>query len=156
MINRRKARVTVIQALYASQVGEMSPEDVISQIIKPALSDSKENLQFAESLFLKSLKSLEDLDSDLQSQVENWDLSRLATLDKIIIKAALVEIREFSQIPVKVSINEAIEIAKSFSTDQSGKFVNGILDGIRKKWNESGLIQKEGRGLIDKSTRRGR
>jgi N utilization substance protein B len=72
----------------------------------------------------------EQLDELIRSKVEKWEFSRIATIDKIVMRMATAELLYFPDIPPKVSINEAIEIAKKYSTDKSGKFVNGILDAI--------------------------
>jgi N utilization substance protein B len=153
MSNRRQIRESVVQALYAFQVGAHSVEDTLNIFLKPRLAtfDDKEGFTFGETLFLKTSRKLDQFDEELQSQVQNWDIERLAILDRIIIKMAFVEFLEFPEIPVKVSINEAIEIAKKYSTEQSGKFINGVLDAVLARWKKEGRIAKSGRGLLDQT-----
>ena len=89
----------------------------------------------------------------IQSTVDNWDIERIALLDFIIIKMCLSEFFYFEEIPPKVSINEAIDLAKDFSTRNSGKFVNGILDSLLNSLVDKGEIKKTGKGLISQSTK---
>lgn len=149
MIKRRLAREVAAQALYAWDFSQDAPEDVALRVIHPQFTDDMEHRRFAEKLFLSAVKSFTEYEREIDDQVDNWDVKRLARLDKLIIKIALAEFETFPDIPVKVSINEAIEVAKKFSTDHSGKFVNGILDAIRQRWDQEKRIQKTGRGLID-------
>lgn len=149
MIKRRLAREVAAQALYAWDIGQDAPEEVAQRIIHPPFFDDVEHRRFAEKLFFSAVKSFTEYEREIDDQVDNWDVKRLARLDKLIIKIALAEFETFADIPVKVSINEAIEVAKKFSTDHSGKFVNGILDAIRQRWVQEKRIQKTGRGLID-------
>lgn len=151
MISRHYVRHLVIQALYSWHVGDNAPKDVIQTLLKPNLKDEKELLRFGEKLFLKTIDKFDDYEEEIAIQLKNWDVKRLAMLDKIILKMALTELVSFEDIPVKVSINEAIEIAKDLSTEQSGKFVNGILDSIRIKWEDDGTVKKTGRGLVNKT-----
>lgn len=81
--------------------------------------------------------------------LKNWDADRVAIMDMILIKMALIELMTFSSIPTKVTLNEFVEIAKSYSTDKSKDFINGILDRLMKKLDKEGKIKKEGRGLKD-------
>ena len=87
---------------------------------------------FAESLIQGVLDNKEELDQRLQKYVQNWDLSRMAVVDRNVLRLAIYEWFHREDIPPVVSLNEAIEIAKRFSTKESGKFVNGILDRIRQ------------------------
>jgi N utilization substance protein B len=78
----------------------------------------------------------------------NWDLERIALLDRILMRLAVAELIACKDIPVKVTINEVIELAKRYSTDKSGTFINGILDAVVLELQEKGLIAKTGRGLV--------
>lgn len=149
MTNRRAVREAVLQALYSFEVGQNDAKDVIKQIIKPQLSEDKEGLKFAEKLFLRTLDQRETADEIITAHINNWEIGRLAMLDKQILRLALCEFLVFDDIPTKVTINEAIEIAKKFSTQKSGKFVNGILDGALAQLTKEGKIKKKGRGLIE-------
>lgn len=149
MTNRRAVREAVLQALYSFEVGQNDAKDVINQIIKPQLTEDKEGLKFAEKLFLRTLDQRETADEIITAHINNWEIGRLAMLDKQILRLALCEFLVFDDIPTKVTINEAIEIAKKFSTQKSGKFVNGILDGALAQLSKEGKIKKKGRGLIE-------
>ncbi|TDB65113.1 transcription antitermination factor NusB [Arundinibacter roseus] len=116
----------------------------------PELTDDWDEDQFfVEELFNKTIEHEAEYESYLHEQLKNWDLERIAQVDMIIMKTALAELIHFPSIPVKVSINEYIEIAKRYSTLKSGKFVNGNLDRLAEKLKEKGIIRKSGRGLID-------
>ena len=81
--------------------------------------------------------------------LKNWDHERLALIDMILIKMAILELLEFKTIPTKVTINEYVEVSKAYSTPKSKDFINGILDKVLKELSDAGKIVKEGRGLID-------
>ena len=100
-------------------------------------------------MFKKATENDARYEGYLQEQLKNWDPARVALLDMIIMKTALAELIHFPGIPVKVTINEFIEIAKRYSTLKSGSFVNGNLDRLAKRLTEEGVIRKSGRGLID-------
>ncbi len=112
-------------------------------------SDWEEDSFFVEELYKETINKDREFEGYLFEQLKNWDLERIALMDMIIMKAALTEMINFSSIPVKVTINEFIEIAKRFSTLKSGKFVNGNLDKLAEKLKEQGIIRKSGRGLLD-------
>ena len=111
--------------------------------------DWDEDRFFVEELFKKTIENDAQYEGYLSEQLKNWDPERIALLDMIIMKAALAELIHFPSIPVKVTINEFIEIAKRYSTLKSGKFVNGNLDRLTEKLTKDGVIRKSGRGLID-------
>ena len=94
-----------------------------------------------------------DRDAELLAHIEptlqNWDAERLATLDLVLLKMALGELLIFPQIPPKVTLNEYVELAKTYSTDKSREFVNGVLDRLLHTLRDEGLIVKEGRGLVE-------
>jgi len=149
MINRREVREVVLQALYALEVGKNSPQDIRKQILRTKLSKDRDALKFAEKLFLRTIDMQEELDEIISEQIKNWKINRLAIIDKVLLRIALCEFLNFEDIPSKVTINEAIELAKDYSTGKSGKFVNGILDASLSALKEQGRIVKSGRGLIE-------
>ncbi|MCL4134765.1 UNVERIFIED_CONTAM: hypothetical protein GTU68_067200 [Idotea baltica] len=100
-------------------------------------------------LFKNCVKEEQELMQTILPSLKNWEYDRIAETDKILLKMALVEMKEFSGIPVKVTINEIIEIAKTYSTPKSGQFVNGVLDKISKELMAKGDIKKTGRGMLD-------
>ena len=85
----------------------------------------------------------------IAAKTKNWEVDRLANTDQIILKMAIAEMLNFRNIPVKVTINEYIELSKNYSTPKSKQFVNGILDVISNELKENGILKKTGRGLID-------
>jgi len=99
-------------------------------------------LQFAKSLLSTVIEKKEHLESYILPKLKNWDAERLAALDLILMKMGVAEFLYFETIPPKVTINEYIELAKDYSTQQSGQFVNGILDNIHKELVQDGKLQK--------------
>jgi len=87
----------------------------------------------------------------ITQKLEKWDLKRVALIDRILILMGLYELLQFPEIPIKVSINEYIEIAKNFSTEKSSQFVNGVLDAIQRELKAENKIKKVGRGLLENS-----
>jgi N utilization substance protein B len=149
MINRRHVRETVLQALYALKLSGDSVQYITDSIIKDALGTEKEARRFAEKLFFITLENENELEEVIIKHIQNWEFQRLALVDRLILKMSLCEFLYFEEIPTKVTINEAIEIAKKFSTAKSGRFVNGILDAALEDLNKANKIIKKGRGLID-------
>lgn len=134
MTTRREARKAVLQALYAYEMRESQVEQLVEEFIQENKLDEKSTL-FIKELFLKVIENMERIDNLIKGCVEHWDFSRLAVVDKNILRLAIGEFLFFSDIPRKVSIDEAIELAKEFSSQDSGSFVNGVLDSIAKKLN---------------------
>ena len=104
---------------------------------------------FFEELYHKTVEDDEKYEAMISAGVKNWDIERVAIIDKIILKMALCEMHIFRSIPVKVTINEYIEISKLYSTPKSKQFINGVLDKLAQDLTDSGAIRKSGRGLID-------
>ena len=109
-----------------------------------------EDKEFAVNLFRKTILHRDEFKELVDSNAANWDYGRLALMDRILIFMALTEFCDFHSIPVKVTINEYVEISKFYSTAESRRFVNGILDSIAKKLAEDGKLVKTGLGLVDK------
>lgn len=151
MQNRRAAREAALKSIYAVDLGKNSTKDAVQNIIKPVFKDDTDGIRFAEKLFLVTVDNSAEFDGMIEDHIKNWDVNRLAVLDKLIIRMAISELLYFDEIPTKVSINEAIELAKQYSTRKSGNFVNGILDAILSTLTEQGKINKKGRGLIESS-----
>lgn len=144
---RRKARELVLQAAYALEMSGSPKEEIFNTFFHGLAKDS-DALEFAKNLFQKTLEEKEKLDQEISLAVKNWNWSRLAVLDRLILRQALCELLYFEEIPPKVTINEAIELAKKFSTGESGQFVNGVLDALYKKYQGENRIVKRGRGLL--------
>lgn len=116
--------------------------------IPPLSQDIREDIKFAESFVDHFFQNKITLANDLQSFTPNWDEERLTKIDRILLLMAMGEFLYFPFIPVKVTLNEYIELAKMYSTPKSSKFINGTLDKILKTWQTEGKIVKKGRGLI--------
>ena len=137
-----------MQALYAHELSGGDVRHFINTIIKPDLVNDDENLKFATGLFLRSLDFTEDADEVISKHTKNWDLTRIALIDRILLRIAICELLSFEDIPSKVSINEAIEVAKKYSTPRSGQFINGVLDAVLLDLQQDGRLKKTGRGLV--------
>lgn len=152
MAQRREAREAALQALYANEINSRKWSDIVQSIIRPRLSGDKEIFRFAERLFLKVVNNQDTVDEVISTHINNWRIDRLTTIDRLLLRLAITEFLFFENIPTKVTINEAIEIAKKYSTKKSGNFVNGILDSALNQLQEDGRIEKKGRGLIETSS----
>ena len=115
----------------------------------PLWRDDDDDKDFMEVLFTKTLALGEDSEAMIQEGAQNWELERIATTDRILMKMALAEAQSFESIPLKVTLNEYIELSKYYSTPKSHGFINGILDQLFTKLKDAGTIKKVGRGLIE-------
>ncbi|MCI0406781.1 MAG: transcription antitermination factor NusB [candidate division Zixibacteria bacterium] len=131
MKGRHRVRELVLSCLYAVEQEAGAPEEILKTHLQEDQLDGKEK-EFARALFEKTFVNRGKLDGEIEPKLKNWKLSRIALLDRIIMRMALAEWHFFPDIPEKVSIDEAVELAKKFSTAESGHFVNGILDAIFK------------------------
>jgi len=112
------------------------------------LIKNQDDMDFAMKLFRLSVNEGEKWEKRILDKAEHWEGDRIAVIDQLLMKLALVELVTFNQIPVKVTLNEYIELAKQYSTKRSGQFVNGILDKLQQEMTKSGEIRKIGRGLL--------
>lgn len=128
---------------------EFTDQTPLPELLKTEHDEQNEDLEFAKQLFRKTIFRSQDWDKEIAKAVDNWELERIAVMDVLIIKMALTELTEFESIPVKVSLNEYIDISKYFSTAKSKVFVNGILDRLVTDFRQQGLIRKTGRGLLE-------
>lgn len=119
------------------------------QRILSLYKDPEDDAKYAKDLFRKTIVQSEENDKLIVEKVKNWEIERLATIDLLLIKMAIAEITSFQNIPIKVSMNEYIELSKIYSTPQSKSFVNGLLDKIIADLKSQGKIVKTGRGLIE-------
>lgn len=149
MHNRREAREAALKSIYAVEVGKNSPQQATKLIIKTSFNSNTDSVKFAEKLLLITVDSASEYDLLIDNHIKNWDVGRLAVMDKLILRMAISELLYFDDVPTKVSINEAIELAKEYSTRKSGNFVNGILDAILNTLISEDKIKKKGRGLIE-------
>ncbi len=136
MGSRRSARIIALQALYQIDICEKSVEEVLDFDWLEKDADI-ETLDFARMLIEGSMQYKEIIDSAIVKQLEHWDLDRLSFVDRAILRFSTYSLYYQEDVPDTVVINEAIDLAKQFGSDDSYRFVNGVLDGIRK-----GKIQK--------------
>ncbi len=120
-----------------------------AEILPGFYNDKAEDTQFVSDLFLNTLEQDDELTNLIAVKTQNWDADRIATVDMLLMKMATCEILNFNQIPVKVSINEYLEIAKLYSSPNSHTFMNGVLDKIQIGLREQNKILKTGRGLVE-------
>ena len=131
---RRKARELALQMLFQYDMAGNEPDMIIETF--EDLQKSKPNTrEFAVKIFRGTVDHLADIDEKIQAQAENWRLSRMAVVDRNIIRMSVYEFLHEFDTPKLVIIDEAIEIAKKFGTIKSSQFINGILDGILKRYN---------------------
>jgi transcription antitermination protein NusB len=131
--NRRRSRELALHTLYACEIGDA--DDWVFMFEKIAESDTltAEAKDYAHELVEKTMESMVKIDRLLSECAANWELRRMAAIDRNILRLAVGELMGFSQVPFKVVIDEAVELAKMYGTDESGKFVNGVIDSIYKK-----------------------
>ncbi|PJA99825.1 MAG: transcription antitermination factor NusB [Ignavibacteriales bacterium CG_4_9_14_3_um_filter_30_11] len=146
---RRIVREKVLQILYAYELNQDSHSLTKDEILVE-INDANDK-KFAEDLISRVIINKKSLDERIQTRVANWEISRIAQLDKVLLRMGICELLYFPEIPPKVSINETIEIAKSYSTTSSGKFINGIMDAILTELKEKGELKKSGRGLVEET-----
>lgn len=123
---------------------DLNPKHVY---VLPALYKNEEDEAFGVELFRKVVLNQEKYQEEIVKKTPNWDIDRIAEMDLILIAMGIAEFLEFPSIPVRVSMNEYIEIAKDYSTEKSGYFINGVLDKIQKDFAGSKRLNKIGRGL---------
>ena len=133
---------------YIIAISKEIDTKIKSSFKMPYINDYKEEIIFGEKLISQVFKNKNELKSFLDGRIPNWDTKRIAQIDLAIIISAIAELIYFPLIPVKVSINEYIEISKEYSSPKSSVFINGVLDKIIKDLTEDGTISKSGRGLI--------
>ena len=131
---RRKARELALQMLYQYDLSANPPQQIVDTFEE--LQKSKPNTrEFATKIFHGTVANLASIDEMIAAQADNWRLSRMAVVDRNIIRMSIYELLEESETPKLVIIDEAIEIGKKFGTQKSSQFINGILDGILKRYN---------------------
>lgn len=125
----------------------LRPEEILELESDIPINWRDEDIDFGKTLANTIVNKQEYLNNLLEEFAQNWEIDRIAKIDRYLVQSAICELIFFEEIPPKVSINEAIEISKKYSTDRSKMFVNGILDSILKKLGDDGKINKSGRGL---------
>jgi transcription antitermination protein NusB len=125
MPSRRHARELALQALYGAEVGHKEPGLMIDETVGPA--GSPETRNFVRDLVLGTLDHADESDGIIAPLLEGWTIDRLPTIDRIVLRMSIFELTHRAETPPPVVINEAVELAKKFSTEDSGRFINGVL-----------------------------
>jgi len=131
-MKRRKAREFAIQILFLLDVRKEKPTITVFKRFWEEHPVDDEVRDFTEEIVKGASKNLAKIDKQIHANAKNWSLDRMATVDRNVLRMAVYEILFHMDIPASVTINEAIEIAKKFGTDDSGAFVNGILDSVAR------------------------
>jgi len=137
--------IPVVNTQIIKQLKAMKPHD---NFAVPKLYKDSEDQQFVTDLFRKTILNETELAKEYINKTPNWDTERIAEIDTIILKMAICEFLKFPSIPMKVTINEYLEIAKEYSTPKSSIFINGILDNLVKEFQTDNRLNKTGRGLM--------
>jgi N utilization substance protein B len=139
---RRRAREAALQILYQQDVGHLALEQAIETFFSRqwpgAAPPSGEVRAFATTLARDTVSGLEPIDLLIASTTQRWRPERMAIIDRLILRMAVCELRRDADVPRAVVINEALELARTYSTEDAVKFINGMLDAIRKKIDASG------------------
>jgi N utilization substance protein B len=142
MGTRRKSRELALQMLFQADLGQQPAEDVRKTFWKGRGEVEREVQGFAEDIFRVAQDRSADIDKLIASHAENWRVDRMAAVDRNVLRAAVAEMMGFPTTPRAVIINEAIEIARKFSSPESAHFINGVLDSIGKELEGSRAVER--------------
>ncbi|MBN8572553.1 MAG: transcription antitermination factor NusB [Candidatus Kapabacteria bacterium] len=126
----------------------MTPAEIDEFEADTAIRWEQDEVEFIRTLLIASYDVRAYADPLVEKYSQNWDYDRIAILDRILLRMAIAELITFPEIPVKVTVNETLEIAKLYSTDRSNAFINGIMDSVIEEMTKEGKFQKTGRGLL--------
>ena len=133
MRKRTRSRELALQVLYQFDARGSDAVEQMDHFLQSEEVDEAEVHEFTRKLVKGTIEARDSIDEMLSAAAENWKLHRMAIVDRNILRMAVYEMLHIEEIPAKVSINEAIELGKRYSTKQSGSFINGILDRIRRE-----------------------
>ena len=139
----------VLQAMIAKTFKNFASENPLSNKLAQLTPDWEEDRTFVIDLLSRTVAFDTEYQELISRKTKNWEAERIAMMDTLLMKMAITELAHFPSIPVKVTINEYIELAKEFSTPKSNSFINGILDKILADLSAAGKIRKTGRGLVE-------
>ena len=132
MGNRRKSRELVLQMLFQSDMGKQAPDTVRKTFWSERANVDEEARGFAEDLFRVACDHSSEIDDLIEKHAQHWRMDRMAAVDRNILRGAVAEFLGYPQTPRAIVINEALEIARKFSTPESVQFINGVLDSVGK------------------------
>lgn len=139
MGKRRKARELVLQALYEAEFSDGPSLDAVFEQQRERQQPDADTEAYARMLFMKTAEARGELDEIIRNGLENWDMERVALVDKNILRFALTEVLHCQDVPSKVILNEAIEIANRYSTADAGRFINGLLDRFVREYRKGAV-----------------
>ncbi len=142
MASRRKARILALQTIYSWDLNEAKPEDLLDFAWLDAERRAKlsePTAIFARHLIQGTIENIQEIDGLIQEQVKNWDIARLSKVDLALLRMSVFSLLYQKDIPPAIVINEAIDIAQDFGSDDSFRFINGVLDALRKKIEQKGV-----------------
>ncbi len=139
----------VVRSLVNKTIKSLTPAAPLDEPLLDLSPNWQEDQAFYEALYHRAIHDDAQYEALIVGTLQNWDVERVALTDRILLKLALAEMHLFRDIPVKVTINEYIEISKLYSTPKSKQFINGILDKLAQELTQSGAIRKSGKGLLD-------
>lgn len=125
-MKRRLARIKAVQSLFQVDISGTDKEEAINNV----LEDDETKDEFLDQLVSGTLENLQAIDEVFKSQLQNYKIDRVGNVDRAVIRMAIFEMKYIDEIPVNVSLNEAVEVAKSFGGEESGRFVNGVLSKV--------------------------
>lgn len=134
-MSRKIAREAAVKLLYQMEINEDFSDGVKENFLKYNRLKEDE-IEYLDRVFKSLIEKLSLIDSKIEKYSQGWKINRIAKVDLSILRLAIFEIMYMDDIPVEVSINEALEISKKYSTEESSKFINGLLGGFVKEWND--------------------
>lgn len=140
---------TILRSMVSKTIKNLLEANLEEVRLYTLSQNWEDDREFFDQLYRMTLANDEEYEAMIAAKSEKWAAERIAILDKIMIKMAMSEMTGFSSIPVKVTINEYVEIAKQYSTPKSWQFVNGMLDALAQELDKKGRVRKSGRGLMD-------
>lgn len=141
--------IDFVLSMVIKTIKKFTPESGTTEPIMGLYTDFEEDVQMVKDLFRKTILNDEENSRLISEKTKNWDVERIAMVDVILMKMAITEFKEFKSVPVKVTLNEYIDLAKWYSTPQSNIFLNGILDKLVAEMKKNGTMKKVGKGLLE-------
>ena len=141
--------IDFVLSMVIKTIKRFNEESTISEEILPLYRDTEEDKKFVKELLAKAVSNDKENSKLIADKTKNWEVDRIAMVDILLMKLALTELLHFKSVPVKVTLNEYIELSKMYSTPKSKVFVNGILDKLVLELKEQGTLKKMGRGLLE-------